>query len=352
MKGIVSTILILGILLPAIMCGCRSNGSEHDEEREKEKEKEAALEPHEYVELVMASPVIIRVHATSESHARRTVREAFDRMHALERTMSDWIEDSESNLLEKAAPDSIPISDDLRHAITVSRRLSRDTDHVFDPTIGPLVELWRRTRQGGLMPSQEELRLARDRVDLDSIEVLPDGARITRRDVELDFGAIGKGIALDAASRILDARGLNHHLINFDGEIVAGDPPPDKSSWEITILPTGTEDPFVIDAVRCAVATSGGVNQFVEIDGIRYSHVIDPSTGLGVDCARQVTVILPTATDADALATVGCILSTTRFEEILRTRFKDASAVVLENDGRSLTVTRIADPPVQAAAVP
>ena len=170
--------------------------------------------------------------------------------------------------------------------------------------------------------------------------------------IELDFGAIGKGIALDAASRILDARGLNHHLINFDGEIVAGDPPPDKSSWEITILPTGTEDPFVIDAVRCAVATSGGVNQFVEIDGIRYSHVIDPSTGLGVDCARQVTVICPTATDADALATVGCILSTTRFEEILRTRFEDASAVVLENDGRSLTVTRIADPPVQAAAVP
>ena len=346
MRGVGPTILLLGILLVAIVCGCRSSGSERDEEME------APLEPHEYVELVMASPVIIRVYATSEAHARRTVREAFDRMHALERTLSDWIEDSESNLLEKAAPESIPISDDLRDAIIVSRAISRDTNGMFDPTIGPLVELWRRTRNSGLLPSDEELRLARARVDLDSIELLSDGARITRRDVELDFGAIGKGIALDAASRILDARGLRHHLINFDGEILVGDAPPEKASWQITILPTGSEDPLVIDAVRCAVATSGGVNQFVEIDGVRYSHVIDHSTGLGVNCARQVTVISTRATDADALATVGCILPTKRFEEILRTRFEKVSAVVLENEGDTLTVTRIGDPPVQALAAP
>ena len=346
MRGVGSTILLLGMIFLAIVSGCRSSGSERDEE------KEASLEPHEYVELVMASPVIIRVYAASEAHARRTAREAFDRMHALERTLSDWIEDSESNLLEAAAPASIPISDDLRDAIAVSRSISRDTDGMFDPTIGPLVELWRRTRNSGFMPSEEELRLARGRVDLDSIELDSDGARITRRDVELDFGAIGKGIALDAASRILDARGLRHHLINFDGEILVGDSPPEKTSWEITILPSDSEDPIVIDAVRCAVATSGGVNQFVEIDGVRYSHVIDPSTGLGVDCARQVTVICSRATHADALATVGCILPTKRFEEMLRARFEEVSAVVLENDGGSLTVTRIGDPPVQAPAVP
>ena len=105
--------------------------------------------------------------------------------------------------------------------------------------------------------------------------------------MELDFGAIGKGIALDAASVVLDAYGLNRHLINFDGEILAGDTPPGKDSWQITILPTGTEETLIIDAVRASIATSGGVNQFFELGGVRYSHIIDPSTGIGTSCARH-----------------------------------------------------------------
>lgn len=334
------------ILLLAFVCGCQSSRSEQ------KSEAEGPLEPHEYVEMVMASPVIIRVYASSELTARRAVRAAYDRMHALESALSDWMQDSESNRLEAAAPEAIRISDDLRDAIKVSRALSRDTDGMFDPTIGPLVELWRRTRLSGRMPEEEEIELARSMVDLDSIELLADTARITRRDVELDFGAIGKGIALDAASRILDEHGLPRHLINFDGEILVGDAPADKPSWQITILPTETEETLVIDAVRASVATSGGVNQFFEIGGTRYSHIIDPSTGIGTSCARQVTVICDLATHADTLATVGCIVPVHRFREILESRFQGASAVIIEHDGASISITRIGDPPVQALAAP
>ena len=333
-------------MMLAFVWGCQSSGSEQKQE------DEGPLEPHEYVEMVMASPVIIRVYASSESTARRAVRAAYDRMHALESTLSDWMQDSESNRLEAAAPEAMQISDDLRDAIMVSRALSKDTDGMFNPTIGPLVELWRRTRRSGLMPEDEEIRLARSRVDLDSIELEANTARITRPDVELDFGAIGKGIALDAASRILDEYGLNRHLINFDGEILVGDAPAEKPSWQITILPTETEETLFIDAVRASVATSGGVNQFFEIDGTRYSHIIDPSTGIGTSCARQVTVICDLATHADALATVGCIVPATRFKEILETRFQGTSAVIIENDGASMKITKIGDPPVQALVVP
>ena len=203
----------------------------------------------------MASPVIIRVYASSESVARRAARAAYDRMHALEMTLSDWMPESESNRLEAAAPEAIQISDDLRHAITVSTALHHDTDGAFDPTIGPLVELWRRTRTTGEMPGSEEVRDARNRVDPTALELRGSTARIAREDVEIDFGAIGKGIALDAASEILDAHGLGTHLINFDGEILVGDAPPERTAWQITILPAGDEDTLVIDAVQACTAS-------------------------------------------------------------------------------------------------
>ncbi len=300
----------------------------------------------------MASPVIIRVYASSEGVARRAVRAAYDRMHALEMTLSDWMPESESNRLEAAAPEAIQISDDLRHAITVSTALHHDTDGAFDPTIGPLVELWRRTRTTGEMPGSEEIRDARNRVDPTALELRGSTARIAREDVEIDFGAIGKGIALDAASEILDAHGLGRHLINFDGEILVGDAPPERTAWQITILPAGDEDTLVIDAVQASVATSGGLNQFFELDGTRYSHIIDPSTGIGTNCARQVTVICDSATRADALATAGCVLETTRFEAILTTRFQGASAIVMENHGDNTGITMIGDPRVRALDAP
>ncbi len=334
------------VLILLVLSACRFGGSDQNQQ------ENLRSEPYEYVEMVMASPVIIRVYASSESTARRAVRDAYDRMHALELTLSDWMQESESNRLEAAAPEAIEISDDLRHAITISRTLWKNTNGMFDPTIGPLVDLWRKTRNTGRMPQDEEIRLARSRVDLDSIELLAHKARIKRRDVELDFGAIGKGIALDAASVVLDAYGLNRHLINFDGEILAGDTPPGKDSWQITILPTGTEETLIIDAVRASIATSGGVNQFFELGGVRYSHIIDPSTGIGTSCARQVTVVCDSATHADVLATVGCIIDQARFEEILRTRFQDASAVIMENDGRTTNITRIGDPPVRVDDAP
>jgi thiamine biosynthesis lipoprotein len=338
--------VLLTTLIVVVISACRVGGSDPNPL------EDLRSEPYEYVEMVMASPVIIRVYASSESIARRAVRDAYDRMHALELTLSDWMEESESNRLEAAAPEAIEISDDLRHAITISRTLWQDTDGMFDPTIGPLVDLWRKTRNSGRMPQDEEIRLARSRVDLDSIELLAKTARINRRDVELDFGAIGKGIALDAASVVLDAYGLNRHLINFDGEILTGDTPPGKDSWQITILPTGTEETLIIDATRASIATSGGVNQFLELGGVRYSHIIDPSTGIGTSCARQVTVVADSATHADVLATVGCIVDVARFEEILQTRFEGASAVIMENEGTTTNITRIGDPPVRVHDAP
>ena len=338
--------LLLAALLLIAVSGCRTN------EREVMPDDALPMEACEYVEMVMASPVRITIYSSSKQRARKAARAAFDRMHQLERTLSDWIPESESNRLERNAPEFMTISTDLGDAIKLSRTLWNATDRAFDPTIGPLVELWRVTRKTGRMPHQDAIAAARSKVDFNAVELREDEARIKSVGVELDFGGIGKGIALDEASRILDEYGLNRHLIDFDGEILAGDEPPGRSFWQVELTPEGVNEPLIMNVVRCSIATSGGLNQFFEIDGRRYSHVIDPSTGFGTNCTRQVTVLCESAAYADALATAGCVLDTIRFEEILRTRFQNASAVVLEQVETSTTVTRIGDPPVRVPVFP
>ena len=311
------------------------------------------IQRHEFVEMVMASPVRIVLYTREEATARQAARAAFDRMHALERTLSDWIPDSESNRLEQASPEFMELSCDLRHAISMAKCVWRKTDGAFDPTVGPVVELWRETRSSGRLPSDERLQAARMRVDFKAVQLEGKSGRITRPDVELDFGGIGKGIALDEAARILREHELTRHLIDFGGEILVGDPPPGRTLWRLEITPLDTGPPIELAVVRQSIATSGDLHQFVVVDGIRYGHIIDPATGLGTTTGRQATVISEdSAGIADALATAGCVLEPGEFKAILMRDFPGTSAVIASKEEGRTVVTMIGNPPVRASDVP
>jgi len=306
---------------------------------------EGTLHRWEYVEMVMASPVRMVLYSKEESVARSSARAAFDRMHEIDSALSDWLPSSESNRLEEASPEWMVISSDLRHALQSSASAWESTDGAFDPTIGPVVELWRETRSSGRLPSRATLDAARERVDFTAVELEGDSARITRSGVELDFGGIGKGIALDAAAMILRENEIDRHLIDFDGEILVGDAPPGMQAWRVSIQPISGEAPLVLAVERVSIATSGALHQFVEIDGTRYSHVIDPRTGMGTTDARQVTVISrKSAALADVLATAGCVLDVRAFEKLVRDNPGDSAVVASVKDGEPV-LTTIGNPP-------
>jgi thiamine biosynthesis lipoprotein len=245
------------------------------------------------------------------------------------------------------------LSKDLRLALSMGKDVWRKTNGAFDPTVGPVVELWRETRTSGSLPSDERLEAARMRVDFEAIELKGQSARITRSDVELDFGGIGKGIALDAAGRILREHELTRHLIDFDGEILVGDPPPGRTRWRIQIGQIASEPPIELDVVRQSVATSGDLHQFVVVDGIRYGHIIDPATGLGTTTGRQATVISEASAGiADALATAGCVLKPAEFKAILMRDFPGTSAVIASKEDGRTVLRMIGNPPVRASDAP
>ena len=311
------------------------------------------LQKHEYVELVMASPARLVLYAEDEASARRAARATYDRLHELERVLSDWNPESELNLLVAAAPEWRRTSQELRQALRQAVHHAGATGGGFDPTLGPLVTLWRETRTTGTLPSSDRIDAARALVDFDAIEFEGEVVRVARPGVQVDLGGFAKGFALDEAARLLEKRGFPRHLLDLDGEIRAGSPPPGSSGWRVEILPPGHEQTGRTLLLKDrSVSTSGDRHQFIEIDGTRYSHVLDPATGLGLVDPVQVTVIAARGETSDALATAGCVLGAEGLRTVMERHYPDAAAIVTTGQAGHRIVTTIGMLPARVDDAP
>jgi thiamine biosynthesis lipoprotein len=275
---------------------------------------------YEFRESCMGTQFRIAVYAASEAEARAGAEAGFARIRAIDQALSDYRDESElARVLRQATNQPIPVSAELERALRISRELHRTSEGSFDVTSGPLVRLWREARRRGSLPSATELAQARARSGWSALELTSekpekdDAAQLVlkRSGVALDFGGIGKGLAVEEAFQALKARSLTHAMVSGSGDIRVGDPPPGESGWKIGIAeptsgPRAAEN-FVF-LKNQAISTSGDGVQFVEIAGKRYSHIVDPKTGLGLTHGRWVTAVAPDAALADAAATAASIL--------------------------------------------
>lgn len=273
-----------------------------------------SLQRFEFHELHMGTRFRIVTYAADRSHARRGADEAFRRITKLDHIMSDYNQASElMQLCRRSGGPPVPVSPDLFAVLVRAQELSRRTDGAFDVTVGPLSRLWRRARRRRQLPDADRLEQARRRVGFHLLHLEPK-ARTVRLDkvgMRLDLGGIAKGYAADAALAVLKKHGLGRSLVAAGGDIRIGQPPPGRSHWRVGIAPLDDPDqpPRRFLLLTCAaVSTSGDAEQFVEIDGERYSHILDPRTGLGLLGRRSVTVVAPDATTSDSLATAVSVL--------------------------------------------
>jgi thiamine biosynthesis lipoprotein len=268
------------------------------------------LHRFEYTEIIMGVDARVTLFARHEDEARHAARAAFDRMNDLDGVLSDYRQDSEAMRLCRAHGRPIAVSDDLYDALERSIEISRQTGGLFDVTIGPIVQLWRQARRDRRLPAAEALDEARERVGFQLIGLDPPArtATLGRADMRLDFGGIGKGLASQEALEILVERGIERCLIDLGGDIAAGAPPPGAGHWRVEV-DTGAGSPvLVVPLAHSAIATSGFSEQFVDIEGVRYSHIIDPRTGMGLTNRTAVCVIGPDGATADALASALSVL--------------------------------------------
>jgi len=262
----------------------------------------------------MGTDFAITLYAPTAAQAEAALAAAFARIAELDARLSNYQSDSELSRLSQTAPQAapVPVSDDLWHVLRAGQSFSELTDGAFDVTIGPLTRLWRRARRTGDWPDEARWQAAQQSVDFRRIEFQPadQAVRLTLPGTWLDLGGIAKGYALDEALQVVRARQISAALIVGGGEMVAGDPPPHTTGWRVGIAGLDPQTPVTqeIELAHAAVATSGDLWQFVEVDGQRYSHLIDPRSGRPLTRRTSVTVIAPTGIEADAWATAIAVL--------------------------------------------
>jgi len=286
----------------------------------------------EYSEVAMGIRARIVVYAASQESAERACRAAFDRIACLENITSDYRPTSElMRLCANAGGPAVAVSPELLFILRKSRELSRRSGGAFDVTVGPLVKLWRNTRQSGVLPSQQEIDAARKLVGSWKLAIDAEAstARLKIPGMQLDLGGIAKGYACDEALRVLREHGMRGALVEMGGDIAASGPPPGKKGWEIEIANATDPGHRSLILSNAAVSSSGDTEQYVEINGRRYSHIVDPRTGLGLTDRIAVTVIAPNGVTSDGLSTAVSVLGAKKGKALIAT-FPGASAYVRE----------------------
>lgn len=242
----------------------------------------------------------------------------------IEADLSIYRPDSQLSRLNMAAGvDWIAVGPHLQKNLELSRRYGELTFGAFDVTAGPLVRLWGFS--GGpiptSLPSAEVIEATRSKVGFSRLRVGAGKAFLDGKGMAVDLGGIAKGYAVDICWEELRKQGARDFLVNLGGNIRASGSPGAGRNWTV-----GVRNPFRDGALfgkldltdGMGVSTSGNYERFVVIDGKRYAHIIDPRSGRPVEGMASVTVIAPTAVEADGIDTGLFVLGAERGRDVLR----------------------------------
>ncbi len=320
--------VVFGVLL--LFCGCRSAPPSQP------------LHRYEFRHPAMGTLFTITVYAPDGAAASAAADAAFHRVDELEDIMSDYQADSElMRLCDEPAGKPVKLSMELFDILKRSQRISELSHGAFDVTVGPYVRLWRFARKRKVLPEAAELEAAAAASGYKKLRLdrRTRTATLLAPHMRLDLGGIAKGYAADQALKVLKGRGISRALVAASGDIAIGDPPPGEAGWKIGISGLGASNSLQRTLLlrNAGVSTSGDAEQFIQIGGKRYSHLLDPATGLGLTNRIQATVVAPNATTTDAVATAICILGPGR-GLALADHLPGGAALVLTRDDGHVSV--------------
>lgn len=302
------------------------------------------LSRYEFQEVHMGVLWRIVLYATNKAIANKAAQNTFSRVKELNKVLSDYDPESELNKLCRLSGPGKPIqvSPALLTVLKRSQALSQETNGAFDVTVSPVVRLWRRARRKKALPNSQRLQEARDKVGykLMKISLQNRTVELLKNKMRLDLGGIAKGYAADVALKELKKQGVSRAMVDASGDIVLGDPPPDRCGWKVAIASSDAAnaklDRFLLLHNK-SIATSGDALQHVVIDGKRYSHIVDPQTGLGLTDQSRVTVIAADGITADSLASAISVLGPKQGIRLLNQKPGTACLILRNENGQIAT---------------
>lgn len=323
----------------------------------------AAWQRFAYEGLKLGSDYRLVLYAVDRPTADAAARAAEAEIDRLDQVFSDYKADSEISKLSRRTADGpmaepASISPDLHHVLAFSQAMSAATDGAVDVTVGPYVQLWRRSRRQQQLPTPERLAAVRPSVGWNQLQIHPQPsleslqtasdptavgptAKLLAKDMRLDVGGVATGYISDRVLSVLRQRGITSAICDLSGDLAVGDPPPGRTGWTVGVrsLTEPTLNAEYLSVRNCGVSTSGDTYRFIEIDGVRYSHIVDTRTGLGLTRRIGATAVARDGLTADAAVTAICVTGVDRAKLLLQKLNAEARMVSVEAGGVVVTTT-------------
>jgi thiamine biosynthesis lipoprotein len=289
--------------------------------------------------ILMGNQFEITVVASNAEWAHERIDEAVNEIRRIENLLSTYKEDSETNLInDNAGIQPVKVSDEVYNLIERSIRISSITQGSFDISYGSIDKrLWNFDKTMTSLPgrsiAKKMVRLINYKnIVLDQINKT---VFLKEKGMRIGFGGIGKGYAAEMAKAIMKKNGVTSGIVNASGDLAAWGHQPNGNPWTIGIVhPDLASQPFsYMNISDGAVATSGNYEKFVTINGKKYSHTIDPKTGLPVTGIKSVTVISPNAEICDALATPVTILGIKNGIDLIN-QLKNVECIIIDDNNK------------------
>lgn len=286
---------------------------------------------------LMGKQFALKAITDNRQCSKEALEKGVKEIQRIEALISSYQSSSETSKINlNAGKKSVVVSDELFALIVRSEKISRLTKGAYDITFAPLYSVWNFKSQNLEFPSEDSIARYKNLVGFNAIELnrAEKSVYLTKRGMRIGFGSIGKGYAANRAKKVMFEAGAKSGFVNASGDILFWGQPLTANAWSVGIKHPNDKAQNLgwLKVNDMAVVTSGDYEQFLMLDGERYSHIIDPRSGYPVKNARSVTLICPDAELADALATAVSVLGP--FEGIdLVNKLKNVECLMIDDKG-------------------
>ncbi len=286
----------------------------------------------------MGSRFDITVVAENEMEGKRYIDLAIAEISRIEKMISSWDSLSETSaIIKNAGIKPIKVDLELFDMIVRAIKISELTDGAFDISYASMDQVWKFDGSMKKLPTKNEVAASVSRVGYKNIilDLQAQTVFLKNAGMKIGFGAIGKGYAADKSKQLLISMGVKAGIINASGDLSTWGKQPDGKSWLVGITNPLNENKvfswFPLD--NSAVVTSGNYEKFVEFNGVRYSHIIDPRTGWPASGLTSVSIFAPKAELADALATSVFVMSREAGIDFIN-QLPNIECIIVDNQGK------------------
>ena len=300
------------------------------------------LKSHTRIEKLMGNRFEICVVTDNEANASLWLELAIAKIRRIEKLLTTFSEDSQTQTINRnAGLVPVKIDKEVYDLIYRSLKISQLTQGAFDISYGGLDKsLWNFDTQMKSLPSEEQALEMISKIDYRKIILNPEKFEVflSEKGMRIGFGGIGKGYAADQAKKLLQNVGATAGYVNASGDLIAWGTQPGGKPWTIGLTDPNNNSRTLARLPICdmAIATSGNYEKFTIIDGKRFSHTIDPRTGLPVSGIKSVSIICPMAELADALATPVTVMGVKSGLNLIN-QLSQVEAIIIDDQDRLYT---------------